>query len=68
VVNGVEVSEEDFLGSGGGGFTGKKKIVYASPQPYQRKVLRLDGTPETDPNKIRMALGIAPKMMEGDQY
>jgi hypothetical protein len=64
VVNGVEVSEEDFLGSGGGGFTGKKKIVYASPQPYQRKVLRLDGTPETDPNKIRMALGIAPKMTE----
>jgi hypothetical protein len=64
VVNGIEVSEEDFLGSGGGGFTGGKRVVYANPQPYQRKVLRLDGTPETDPNKIRMALGIAPKMME----
>jgi hypothetical protein len=64
VVNGVEVSEEDFLGSGGGQFSGSKKIVYANPQPYQRKVLRLDGTPETDPNKIRIALGIAPKMSE----
>jgi hypothetical protein len=64
LVNGVEVNEEDFLGSGGGKFSGGKKIVYANPQPYQRKVLRLDGTPETDPNKIRMALGIAPKMME----
>jgi hypothetical protein len=60
----MEVNEEDFLGSGGGQFTGAKKIVYANPQPYQRKVLRLDGTPETDPNKLRMALGIAPKMME----
>jgi len=63
VVNGVEVTEEDFLGSGGGGFTGAKKIVSASPQPYQRKVTRLDGTPETDPNKIRMALSVAPKMI-----
>lgn len=64
IVNGVEVPEEDFLGSGGGQFTGGKRVIYANPQPYQRKVLRLDGTPETDPNKIRMALGIAPKMTE----
>jgi hypothetical protein len=64
IVNGIEVPEEDFLGSGGGQFTGGKRVIYANPQPYQRKVLRLDGTPETDPNKIRMALGIAPKMTE----
>jgi hypothetical protein len=59
IVNGIEVPEEDFLGSGGGQFTGGKRVIYANPQPYQRKVLRLDGT-----NKIRMALGIAPKMTE----
>jgi len=68
VVNGVEVDEEEFLGSGGGQFSGGKRIIYASPQPYQRKVLRLDGTPETDPDKIRRALGIAPSMSQEQQF
>ena len=68
IVNGMEVDEEEFLGSGGGQFTGGKRIMYANPQSYQRKVLRLDGTPETDPDKIRRALGIAPAMVQEQQF
>jgi hypothetical protein len=68
IVDGVESTEEDFLGAGGGQIPGGKKIVYANPQPYQRRVLRLDGTPETDPDKIRRALGIAPAMDSMQQF
>jgi hypothetical protein len=60
IVNGIEVSEEDFLGSGnttGGG----KRIIYNTPNKGAQKVLRLDGTPETDPDKIRRALATANK-------
>ena len=60
IVNGVEVSEEDFLGSGattGGG----KRVIYNTPKQGTQKVLRLDGTPETDPEKIRKALATANK-------
>jgi hypothetical protein len=60
IVNGIEVSEEDFLGSGattGGG----KRIIYNTPNKGTQKVLRLDGTPETDPDKIRRALATANK-------
>jgi hypothetical protein len=60
IVNDVEVSEEDFLGSGattGGG----KRVIYNTPNKGTQKVLRLDGTPETDPDKIRRALATANK-------
>jgi hypothetical protein len=60
IVNGMEVSEEDFLGSGattGGG----KRVIYNTPNRGTQKVLRLDGTPETDPDKIRRALATANK-------
>lgn len=60
IVNGMEVSEEDFLGSGaptGGG----KRVIYNTPNKGTQKVLRLDGTPETDPDKIRRALATANK-------
>ena len=60
IVNGIEVSEEDFLGSGpttGGG----KRVIYNTPNKGSQKVLRLDGTPETDPEKIRKALATANK-------
>jgi hypothetical protein len=60
IVNEMEVSEEDFLGSGattGGG----KRIIYNTPNKGTQKVLRLDGTPETDPDKIRRALATANK-------
>ena len=55
IVNGVEVSEEDFLGTG---ITtgGSKRIIYSTPKIKDRKVLRSDGTPETDPEKIRKAI------------
>jgi hypothetical protein len=60
IVNGMEVSEEDFLGSGattGGG----KRVIYNTPNKGTQQVLRLDGTPETDPDKIRRALTTANK-------
>ena len=60
IVNGMEVSEEDFLGSGattGGG----KRVIYNTPNKGKQQVLRLDGTPETDPDKIRRALATAQK-------
>jgi hypothetical protein len=60
IVNGMEVSEEDFLGSGpttGGG----KRVIYNTPNKGKQQVLRLDGTPETDPEKIRRALATANK-------
>ena len=63
IVNGMEVSEEDFLGSGpttGGG----KRVIYNTPKQGTQKVLRLDGTPETDPEKIRKALATAQKSEE----
>ena len=63
IVNGMEVSEEDFLGSGaptGGG----KRVIYNTPNKGTQKVLRLDGTPETDPDKIRRALATANKKEE----
>jgi len=68
IVDGVESTEEDFLGAGGGQLSGGKRIIYANPQNYQRRVLRLDGTPETDPDKIRRALGIAPTMDSMQQF
>lgn len=55
IVNGIEVSEEDFLGSGPA-TGGSKRIIYSTPKIKDRKVLRLDGTPETDPEKIRKAM------------
>jgi hypothetical protein len=60
IVNDVEVSEEDFLGSGattGGG----KRVIYNTPNRGTQKVLRLDGTPETDPDKIRRAISTIEK-------
>ena len=63
IVNDIEVSEEDFLSSGattGGG----KRVMYNTPKQGERKVLRLDGTPETDPEKIRKALATAQKNKE----
>jgi hypothetical protein len=60
IVNGIEVSEEDFLGSGNT-TGGSKRIIYSTPKLKERKVLRLDGTPETDPDKIRRALATANK-------
>ena len=55
ILNGMEVSEEDFLGSGNT-TGGSKRIIYSTPKIKDRKVLRLDGTPETDPEKIRKAM------------
>jgi hypothetical protein len=55
IVNGIEVSEEDFLGTGST-TGGSKRIIYSTPKLKDRKVLRLDGTPETDPEKIRKAM------------
>ncbi len=55
IVNGMEVSEEDFLGSGNT-TGGSKRIIYNTPKLGTQKVLRLDGTPETDPDKIRKAM------------
>ena len=55
ILNGVEVSEEDFLGTGST-TGGKKRIIYSTPKLGSQKVLRLDGTPETDPEKIRKAM------------
>jgi hypothetical protein len=60
IVNGMEVSEEDFLGTGAT-TGGKKRIIYNTPNKGTQKVLRLDGTPETDPDKIRRALATANK-------
>jgi hypothetical protein len=60
IVNGMEVSEEDFLGSGAT-TGGRKRIIYNTPNKGTQKVLRLDGTPETDPDKIRRALATANK-------
>lgn len=60
IVNGMEVSEEDFLGSGPT-TGGNKRIIYNTPNKGTQKVLRLDGTPETDPDKIRRALATANK-------
>jgi hypothetical protein len=60
IVNGMEVSEEDFLGSGAT-TGGRKRIIYNTPNKGTQKVLRLDGTPETDPDKIRRALATAQK-------
>ena len=60
IVNGMEVSEEDFLGSGPT-TGGSKRIIYNTPKQGTQKVLRLDGTPETDPEKIRKALATAQK-------
>jgi len=60
IVNDVEVSEEDFLSSGattGGG----KRVIYNTPNKGTPKVLRLDGTPETDPDKIRRAISTIEK-------
>jgi hypothetical protein len=58
IVNGTEVSEEDFLRLGpiNGG---SKRVIYNTPKIESQKVLRLDGTSETDPEKILRALGIA---------
>jgi hypothetical protein len=55
IVNGIEVSEEDFLGTGNT-TGGSKRIIYSTPKLKTQKVLRLDGTPETDPEKIRKAM------------
>ena len=55
ILNGMEVSEEDFLGSGNT-TGGSKRIIYSTPKLKTQKVLRLDGTPETDPEKIRKAM------------
>jgi hypothetical protein len=55
ILNGIEVSEEDFLGTGNT-TGGSKRIIYSTPKLKERKVLRLDGTPETDPEKIRKAM------------
>ena len=55
IVDGIEVSEEDFLGTGST-TGGSKRIIYSTPKLKERKVLRLDGTPETDPEKIRKAM------------
>jgi len=55
IVNGIEVSEEDFLGTGNT-TGGSKRIIYSTPKLGTQKVLRLDGTPETDPEKIRKAM------------
>jgi hypothetical protein len=55
IVDGIEVSEEDFLGTGST-TGGKKRIIYSTPKLGSQKVLRLDGTPETDPEKIRKAM------------
>jgi hypothetical protein len=63
IVNGMEVSEEDFLGSGAP-TGGSKRIIYNTPNKGTQKVLRLDGTPETDPDKIRRALATANKKEE----
>jgi hypothetical protein len=60
IVNGMEVSEEDFLGSGNT-TGGSKRIIYNTPKLKTQQVLRLDGTPETDPDKIRRALATAQK-------
>jgi len=60
IVNGMEVSEEDFLGTGNT-TGGSKRIIYNTPKKGTQKVLRLDGTPETDPDKIRRALATANK-------
>ena len=60
ILNGMEVSEEDFLGSGPT-TGGSKRIIYSTPKLGTQKVLRLDGTPETDPEKIRRALATANK-------
>jgi hypothetical protein len=60
IVNGMEVSEEDFLGSGNT-TGGSKRIIYSTPKLGTQKVLRLDGTPETDPEKIRKALNAQKK-------
>jgi hypothetical protein len=58
IVNGTEVSKEDFLRLGpiNGG---SKRVIYNTPKIELQKVLRLDGTSETDPEKILRALGIA---------
>jgi len=55
ILNGIEISEEDFLGTGNT-TGGSKRIIYSTPKLKERKVLRLDGTPETDPEKIRKAM------------
>jgi hypothetical protein len=55
IVNGIEVSEDDFLGTGNT-TGGSKRIIYSTPKLETQKVLRLDGTPETDPEKISRAL------------
>lgn len=68
IVDGVESTEEDFLRAGGGQLSGGSRIIYANPQNYQRRVLRVDGTPETDPDKIRRALKIAPTMDSMQQF
>jgi hypothetical protein len=60
IVNGMEVSEEDFLGVDNT-TGGSKRIIYNTPNKGTQKVLRLDGTPETDPEKIRKALATANK-------
>jgi hypothetical protein len=55
IVDGIEVNEEDFLGTGST-TGGSKRIIYSTPKLKDRKVLRLDGTPETDQEKIRKAM------------